>query len=62
LPLKMDVSKMNMGDVITINTAKGEVTNEVGEVISTFGVKLFLLLKSSPILLLMSSVPVVGFL
>ncbi|NOQ42373.1 MAG: bifunctional aconitate hydratase 2/2-methylisocitrate dehydratase [Desulfuromusa sp.] len=39
LPLKMDVSKMNMGDVITINTVKGEVTNEAGEVISTFAIK-----------------------
>jgi len=39
LPLKMDVAKMNMGDVITINTAKGEVTNEAGEVISTFEIK-----------------------
>lgn len=39
LPLKMDVTKMNMGDVITINTAKGEVTNEAGEVISTFEIK-----------------------
>jgi len=39
LPLRMDVTKMNMGDVITINTAKGEVTNEAGEVISTFEIK-----------------------
>lgn len=39
LPLRMDVTKMNMGDVITINTAKGEVTNEAGEVISTFQIK-----------------------
>ncbi len=39
LPLRMDVTKMNMGDVITINTAKGEVTNEAGEVISTFKIK-----------------------
>ena len=39
LPLRMDVTKMNMGDVITINTAKGEVTNEAGEVISTFAIK-----------------------
>ena len=36
LPLKADVSKMNDGDVITINTAKGEIANEKGEVISTF--------------------------
>lgn len=36
LPIKADVTKMNDGDVITINTAKGEITNEAGEVISTF--------------------------
>jgi aconitate hydratase 2/2-methylisocitrate dehydratase len=35
----MDVSNLNMGDVITINTAKGEVTNEAGEVITTFDIK-----------------------
>ncbi len=39
LPLRMDVAKLNMGDVITINTAKGEVTNEAGEVLSTFEIK-----------------------
>jgi aconitate hydratase 2/2-methylisocitrate dehydratase len=38
LPLKMDVSKFNTGDVIVINTAKGEVTSEAGEVLTTFGV------------------------
>ena len=36
LPLKADVTKINDGDVITINTAKGEITNEKGEVVSTF--------------------------
>jgi aconitate hydratase 2/2-methylisocitrate dehydratase len=36
LPLKADVTKMNDGDVITINTKKGEITNEKGEVVSTF--------------------------
>uniref|UniRef100_A0A831UB62 Aconitate hydratase B n=1 Tax=Geobacter metallireducens TaxID=28232 RepID=A0A831UB62_GEOME len=36
LPIKADVTKMNDGDVITINTKKGEITNEAGEVISTF--------------------------
>ncbi|MBT1071565.1 bifunctional aconitate hydratase 2/2-methylisocitrate dehydratase [Pelotalea chapellei] len=36
LPLKADVTKMNDGDIITINTAKGEISNEKGEVISTF--------------------------
>ncbi|PNU19281.1 bifunctional aconitate hydratase 2/2-methylisocitrate dehydratase [Geothermobacter hydrogeniphilus] len=39
LPLRMDVTKMNMGDIITINTAKGEVTNEAGKVVSTFEIK-----------------------
>ncbi len=39
LPLRMDVSNLNMGDVITINTVKGEVTNEAGEVVSTFDIK-----------------------
>src|SRR6185369_5809527 len=36
LPLKADVTKMNDGDVIVINTKKGEIANEKGEVISTF--------------------------
>jgi aconitate hydratase 2 / 2-methylisocitrate dehydratase len=36
LPIKADVTKVNDGDVITINTKKGEITNERGEVISTF--------------------------
>jgi len=36
LPLKADVTKMNDGDVITINTVKGEISNDKGEVISTF--------------------------
>ena len=39
LPLTMDVSKMNTGDVITINTKKGEVTGETGEVLATFAIK-----------------------
>jgi aconitate hydratase 2/2-methylisocitrate dehydratase len=39
LPLRMDVTRLNMGDIITINTAKGEVTNEAGEVVSTFEIK-----------------------
>ncbi len=38
LPLRMDVTNLNMGDVITINTAKGEVTKD-GEVVSTFDIK-----------------------
>jgi aconitate hydratase 2/2-methylisocitrate dehydratase len=36
LPLKADVTKMNDGDIITINTKKGEIANDKGEVISTF--------------------------
>ena len=36
LPIKADVTKMNDGDVITINCVKGEIYNEGGEVISTF--------------------------
>jgi aconitate hydratase 2/2-methylisocitrate dehydratase len=39
LPLQMDVSNLNTGDVVTINTAKGEVTNEAGEVVTTFKIK-----------------------
>ena len=39
LPLKMDVTNLNMGDVVTINTAKGEVTNEAGDVVTTFDIK-----------------------
>ncbi|WP_432823461.1 bifunctional aconitate hydratase 2/2-methylisocitrate dehydratase [Trichloromonas sp.] len=38
LPLKMDVTAMNTGDVIVINTKKGEVTDEAGKVITTFGI------------------------
>jgi len=36
LPIKADVTRMNDGDLITINTVKGEIVNEKGEVISTF--------------------------
>ena len=39
LPLRMDVTKLGMGDLITINTAKGEVTNEAGELLATFDIK-----------------------
>jgi aconitate hydratase 2/2-methylisocitrate dehydratase len=39
LPLRMDVSNLNMGDVVTINTVKGEVTNQAGDVITTFDIK-----------------------
>ncbi|WP_126455250.1 bifunctional aconitate hydratase 2/2-methylisocitrate dehydratase [Sulfuriflexus mobilis] len=39
LPIECDVTRMATGDVITIHTRKGEITNEAGEVISTFSLK-----------------------
>ena len=39
LPIECDVSKLNTGDVITIYPYKGEITNEAGDVISTFTLK-----------------------
>lgn len=36
LPIQCDVSKMQMGDVITIKPYAGQVLNEAGEVIATF--------------------------
>ncbi|WOB45115.1 bifunctional aconitate hydratase 2/2-methylisocitrate dehydratase [Thermoleptolyngbya oregonensis NK1-22] len=39
LPIECDVTKMETGDVITIYPYKGEITNEAGEVISTFTLK-----------------------
>ncbi|MEL6470229.1 MAG: bifunctional aconitate hydratase 2/2-methylisocitrate dehydratase [Cyanobacteria bacterium J06623_4] len=36
LPIECDVSQMKTGDVITLHPYKGEITNEAGEVISTF--------------------------
>lgn len=39
LPIMCDVSKLNTGDVITIDTKKGEIRNDKGEVISTFEIK-----------------------
>ncbi len=39
LPIECDVSQMETGDVVTIYPYKGEVTNEAGEVISTFTLK-----------------------
>ncbi|MBD2554347.1 bifunctional aconitate hydratase 2/2-methylisocitrate dehydratase [Limnothrix sp. FACHB-708] len=39
LPIECDVAQMNTGDVITIYPYKGEITNEAGEVISTFSLK-----------------------
>ena len=38
LPLKMDVTKFNTGDVITVNTKKGQVTNAAGEVLTSFSI------------------------
>ncbi|NPA44222.1 MAG: bifunctional aconitate hydratase 2/2-methylisocitrate dehydratase [Chlorobi bacterium] len=39
LPIVADVSKLNHGDIININTVKGEITSESGEVLSTFELK-----------------------
>ncbi|RLD51252.1 MAG: bifunctional aconitate hydratase 2/2-methylisocitrate dehydratase, partial [Bacteroidetes bacterium] len=39
LPLIADVSKLSHGEVITVNTVKGEITSEKGEVLSTFELK-----------------------
>jgi aconitate hydratase 2/2-methylisocitrate dehydratase len=39
LPIQCDVTKMETGMVITIHPDKGEITNEAGEVISTFTLK-----------------------
>jgi aconitate hydratase 2/2-methylisocitrate dehydratase len=39
LPIECDVSKMETGAVITIHPYKGKITNEAGEVISTFTLK-----------------------
>ncbi len=39
LPLMMDVSEMNTGDVIVIDTKKGEVTRENGEKLATFSIR-----------------------
>ena len=39
LPISCDVTKINSGDVITINTVKGEITNQAGEVVSSFELK-----------------------
>ncbi|MEO2174288.1 MAG: bifunctional aconitate hydratase 2/2-methylisocitrate dehydratase [bacterium] len=36
LPIECDVSKLNMGDVVTIFPYEGKITNEAGDVISTF--------------------------
>ena len=39
MPIICDVTKINSGDIITINTKEGTVTNQSGEVISTFELK-----------------------
>ena len=39
LPIECDVSKLEMGDVITIHPFAGKITNEAGETISTFNLK-----------------------
>ena len=39
LPIECDVTNLNTGDVITIYPYKGEITNEAGEVVSTFTLK-----------------------
>jgi len=39
LPIECDVTQLNTGDVITIYPYKGEITNEVGTVISSFSLK-----------------------
>jgi aconitate hydratase 2/2-methylisocitrate dehydratase len=36
LPLKADVTKLKTGDVVVVDTAKGEIRSESGEVLSTF--------------------------
>ena len=38
-PIECDVTKMETGDIITIHTYKGEITNQAGEIISTFTLK-----------------------
>ncbi|MGA1861459.1 bifunctional aconitate hydratase 2/2-methylisocitrate dehydratase [Deferribacter thermophilus] len=39
LPIMCDVSKLNTGDVVIIDTKKGEIRSENGEVLSTFQIK-----------------------
>ncbi len=36
LPIKADVSRLKMGDVVVVDTVKGELRSEAGEVLSTF--------------------------
>jgi len=44
LPIEMDVSKMGMGDVITVYPYEGVAKNEAGEVVSEFSLKTQVLL------------------
>ena len=39
LPLTTDVTKLKHGEIIIINTEKGEITNQAGEILSTFEIK-----------------------
>ncbi|PLX69318.1 MAG: bifunctional aconitate hydratase 2/2-methylisocitrate dehydratase [Denitrovibrio sp.] len=39
LPIICDVDELNTGDVVNINTEKGEITDESGKVLSTFELK-----------------------
>ncbi len=39
LPIECDVTAFNTGDVITLHPYTGEITNEAGEVITTFSLK-----------------------
>lgn len=36
LPLRMDVSNIHHGDIITVHTRKGQVTSQTGDVLSSF--------------------------
>jgi aconitate hydratase 2/2-methylisocitrate dehydratase len=36
LPIKADVSRLKMGDVVVVDTGKGQIRSEAGEVLSTF--------------------------
>ncbi|MCP5020985.1 MAG: bifunctional aconitate hydratase 2/2-methylisocitrate dehydratase [bacterium] len=44
LPIECDVSKMNMGDVITVLPHEGKIVNAAGEVVTTFELKTEVLL------------------
>ncbi len=39
LPIICDVTKLNTGDEITIDTKKGEIKNQAGDIVSTFKLK-----------------------